>query len=161
MARSGKGAGKGAGVAPPSTGVNDSNAYDHATEKLVAYCVNQGVDRDVAARVLAMAQRSVRDWTVSASDFLTPPESAALETAVLTIADACAVSWGGYEDAERRVLFVAHAEMVPDTDGLKQLAGKQLVLLKIMGNFEFDKGIFQQPVSFSAANKQRRHVMID
>lgn len=139
--------------------MNDANAYDHATEKLVAYCVNQGVDREVAAQVLAMAQRSVRDWTVNASDFLTPPESAALETAVQAIADTCAVSWGGYDDAERRVLFVAHAETVPDMDGLKQLAGEQLVLLKIMGNFEFDKGIFLQPVSLFAANKQRRHVM--
>lgn len=110
------------------------------TSRLVSYCTNQGVDRDIAARVITLAQCAARSWASGMSEFLTPPESVALGKAVETLADVRACPWGGYEDAERRALFVAHAESVPSIEVLQQLAEEQLVLLKIQGNFETEKG---------------------
>lgn len=110
-------------------------------EKLVTFAVNRGVDREVATRVIESAQRAVRDWTSIPTEFLTPPESAALTPALDSIADLNSLPWGGFEDAERRAFFLAHSEVVSDDAILKQLAEEQLVLLKVVGNFEFDKGM--------------------
>lgn len=110
------------------------------TERLVTYCCNRGVERDVASRVVGNVQRAVRDWTVVTSEFLTPPESVSVQAAIESLPDVRVLSWGGYDDAERRAVFVAHAETIPTHDILKDYANEQLALLKIAGNFEFSKG---------------------
>lgn len=111
-----------------------------ANERLLSYATNQGVDREIAQRVLSVAQRAVRDWSVNSSEFLTPPESAAMQTAVSSLAGARALPWGGYDDAERRCLFVGHAETITSDEQFLAIADEQLVLLKILGNFEYEKG---------------------
>lgn len=113
---------------------------DIAKSRLVTYCTNRGVDKEVAARVIEIAQCAVRDWSIKASEFLTPPESVALETAITSLADVVALPWGGYDEAERRVLFIGHSELVESANDLKAVASEQVVLLKITGNFEFEKG---------------------
>lgn len=118
-----------------------AKAEADTTARLVKFCTNQGVDREVAARVIDLAQRTIRDWSTSTSDFLTPPESVTILTAVESLADGRALPWGGYDDAERRALFISHADVVTDNETLQQLANEQLVLLKIVGNFEIEKGI--------------------
>lgn len=110
------------------------------TERLVTFCTNSGVERDLAKRVVEGAQRAVREWTTVQSEFVTPPESVALETAVGSLPDVCVLPWGGYDEAERRMLFVAHAEVAPSTSTLLQLAKEQVVLLRIIGDFENVKG---------------------
>lgn len=104
---------------------------DEGKAKLVSYCVNQGVEREVAARVLELAERTVRDWSVCTSDFLTPPESVALETALRTRPSLQLFAWGGYEEAERRMLFLAHDDVVLSDAALRQLAQEQVQLLVI------------------------------
>lgn len=74
------------------------------------------------------------------SEFLTPPESAAMLNTLTTLSDVRVVAWGGYEDAERTAVLCAHAQMVDSLTDVLSMAGEQLVLLKISGNFEFDKG---------------------
>lgn len=118
-----------------------AKAETDTTTRLVKFCTNQGVDREVAARVIGHAQRTIRDWSTNASEFLTPPESVTILTAVESLSDARVLPWGGYEEAERRTLFISHADVVPDSEMLQQLANEQLKLLKIVGNFEFEKGI--------------------
>lgn len=117
--------------------VRDSNDM---TDRLVTYCCNRGVERDIANRVIGNAQRAVRDWTVVMSEFLTPPESVSVQAAIESLPDVRTLSWGGYDDAERRAIFIAHAEAVPTHDLLKDFANEQLAVLKIAGNFEFSKG---------------------
>lgn len=110
------------------------------TERLVSYCCNQGVEREVASRVIGNAQRAVRDWTAVMSEFLTPPESVSVQAAIESLPDVRLLTWGGYDDAERRALFIAHAEAVPTDELLKDFANEELAVLKINGNFEHSKG---------------------
>lgn len=116
---------------------------DRATEKLIAISVNRGVERSVAERVVTGAQNAIRDWTYTASDFLSPPESAALANTISTIPNIQVMSWGGYEDAERTAVICAHNEIGSTPDILLSLLQDQFVLLKLTGNFESSKGRIQ------------------
>lgn len=111
-----------------------------ATERLITYCANGGVERDIAKRVIDSAQRAVHEWSTFGTEFLTPPESVTLQRAVESLGDVRVLAWGGYEDAERRALFISHEDVVPTANVLLQLAKEHMVLLKIFGSFENEKG---------------------
>lgn len=114
---------------------------DEGKAKLLSYCENQGVERDVASRVLDLAERSVREWSMTVSDFLTPPESVALETALNTRDSLLVVPWGGYEEAERRVFFLAHSDAILTSDALRELAQTQIRVLRIRAQGSSDAGL--------------------
>lgn len=75
-----------------------------------------GVDKehhDDVLRVIEQATRAVDDWRVTVTDFYPPPVVFAAIAAVQQMADAGAVPWGGYAQAERcRCVTVWRIEMV-------------------------------------------------
>lgn len=76
----------------------------------------------------------MRNWTYDRSEFLTPPESAAV---VEVLGDAKGLMvrfWGGYEEAERGVVVMAHEKV--------EEWGWGLELLGIWGRFDGEKGMF-------------------
>eukprot|EP00968_Pinguiococcus_pyrenoidosus_P013573 scaffold1231_cov187-Pinguiococcus_pyrenoidosus.AAC.6 len=94
------------------------------------------VDAIVAAHVLDVANKALATWEVGSSHFLRPPELQALQDLFLPFADVGTAAQGGYEDAERRVLFVGRAEVF---DTLLEEASEQLLTaVSIEGNFKFD-----------------------
>lgn len=115
-------------------------ASDARSEKLILRAVNRGVDRVVAEKAVSSAERAIRDWMCTVSDFLTPPESATLVEVLSSLSDVTVRFWGGYPDAERTVIVAAHAEMAESAEELLPLVEDQLVLLRVDGNFEFAKG---------------------
>lgn len=64
----------------------------------------------------------------SDSEFLTPPESVTLQRAVESLADVRVLAWGGYEDADRRSLFILYADVVPTEKVLLEVAKERRVL---------------------------------
>lgn len=115
-------------------------AADPLMEKLVAACTGRGVDRIIAQNVLSSAKSALRDWRCVVSDFLTPPESAALVATLAQLPRLSAHAWGGYPDAERTAVICAHEDVAEDTAQLLQLAAPQFALLSIAGDFESGKG---------------------
>lgn len=113
-------------------------------DKLISVAVNRGVERSTAERVVSGARRALRDWTGTVSEFLTPPESAAMTATLSTLADIQVACWGGYEDAERTALLCAHEEIADSDGAMIDLLRDQFVLFKVAGNFEFDKGMFDR-----------------
>lgn len=110
------------------------------SEKLVLRAVNRGVDRVVAEMAVSHAERAIREWTCTVSDFLTPAESAALVEVLSSLSDVTVRFWGGYAEAERGVIVAAHAEIAGGTEELLKLVEDELVLLRIEGKFEYERG---------------------
>lgn len=115
-------------------------AGEKRNEKLIDVAVNRGVDREIAQRVLECVDRAGREWTTTVSEFLTPPESAAMRLTASNLADVQVTSWGGYEDAERSAIAAAHADIADNPDAVISLVQEELALLVIKGNFEYEKG---------------------
>jgi photosystem II S4 domain protein len=113
-------------------------AANQPREKLLKTTDALGVPRETADRVFAAAERVVRDWTSTTTEFLTPPESEVLTEALGSMADLYVNPWGGYGSAERRVLLLARADVVDDEGQSEQLAQADLACLGIEGNFLFD-----------------------
>jgi photosystem II S4 domain protein len=108
-------------------------------DSLLKVCENRGVPREVADRVLSLAERAIRDWTAVTSEFVTPPEADALVATLGEMADVHADAWGGYPSAERRVVVVARSDVACGEDGGAQsLVGNNIALLAVTGNFLFD-----------------------
>lgn len=124
----------------PNRTIASMKSGDRATEKLIAASVSRGVERPLAERVISGAQTAVRDWTYTVSDFLTPPESAALVMTISALPDIQVMSWGGYEDADRTAVLCAHSDIADTQEALLSLTQDQFVLLKLTGNFESSKG---------------------
>lgn len=64
----------------------------------------RGVDpelREDVVRIVDVAERSTKNWTVSYSDFLKPPVVASAMGILRNLSEVGAVPWGGYAQAER------------------------------------------------------------
>jgi len=109
-------------------------------EKLITLSVNRGVERGIAERVIASTDRAAREWTTSVSEFLTPPESAAMRFVTSSLPDVQVACWGGYEDAERTAIVSAHADIADTPEAVIPLVQEDLALLVVSGNFEHEKG---------------------
>lgn len=107
-------------------------------DALIARTAYSGVDSILARNVLSQASAAARDWLVSTTDFLTPPESAALGDAASHLRDLNVRAWGGYEDADRTILVFAHQEVVPIENAL-QVVTDEISVLDITGKFENTK----------------------
>ena len=90
--------------------------------------------RDVAVRALELVEGAVERWEVVMTDFLEPPQAAAVTLCVGRLADAEARPWGGYEHAERVRMRLGRPEVLdnasPDERGV--------ALLVVDGSFLFD-----------------------
>ncbi|KAA8492255.1 putative RNA-binding protein YlmH [Porphyridium purpureum] len=116
--------------------------------------VAAGVSKDTAARALDLAEKADKTWSVQVNGaFLNPIESTALVSLFRNVADVRAVAYGGYKDAERRMVAFMRRDM-EDTAGLndpgledasesneqllRNLFGPFQTLLNVSGNFLFD-----------------------
>lgn len=116
--------------------------FPHASaasrERVIRDSEAKGVSREVTDKALSAAERVIRNWTATVTDFVTPPESEALLSSLRGLADLRVEAWGGYEQAERKVLALARADIVENNSAIHELVKKELVCLQIKGNFLFD-----------------------
>jgi photosystem II S4 domain protein len=119
------------GSAITATGKSTREAALKTTDAL-------GVPRETASRVFEAAERVVRDWASTTTEFLTPPEVEALSTSLKGTADLFVDSWGGYSSAERKVLVLARTDVLESAAQAEELARNDLACLSVKGNFLFD-----------------------
>lgn len=89
-------------------------------------------NRASAARVLDQAEQALKTWEVSFTDFLSPPELAEVQQILSQLTEIQHLAGGGYPQAERQRLAIAHAELPLDPTQVRVAA------LDIAGNFLFD-----------------------
>ncbi|WP_126147918.1 photosystem II S4 domain protein [Synechococcus elongatus] len=89
-------------------------------------------NRDCLARLIDLAEQSIRTWEPAISDFLSPPELAEAQERLGRLTELQLLPWGGYPQAERQRLAIARSEMPLDVD---QIA---IAAVEIAGNFLFD-----------------------
>lgn len=89
-------------------------------------------DRETASRIIDQAEQALKTWEVVCSDFLSPPELAAVQGMFARLTEVQMVAWGGYPQAERQRVAIARAELPLE---LEQVA---IAPLAISGNFLFD-----------------------
>jgi Uncharacterized conserved protein, contains S4-like domain, COG2302 len=88
--------------------------------------------RETLARILDLGEQALKTWQVVYSDFLSPPEIAAVQSRLNKLAELQVVAWGGYAQAERQRLALARPELGVEA------AGIPLAAIEIQGNFLFD-----------------------
>ncbi len=88
--------------------------------------------RETLARILDLAEQSLKTWQVICSDFLSPPELAEALDRLQPLTEVEAVAWGGYPQAERQRLALGRLELGPDHSAV------ELAAIDIQGNFLFD-----------------------
>lgn len=113
-----------------------ANASDR--DKLLRDSEARGVSREITDRILSAADRVVRTWTATVSEFVTPPESEVLVSTLSELSDVRVEAWGGYEQAERKVLAMAHSDIAESNVAVHDLVKDELACLEIKGNFLFD-----------------------
>eukprot|EP00188_Purpureofilum_apyrenoidigerum_P000784 Plantae.Rhodophyta-Purpureofilum_apyrenoidigerum.ctg13812.p1 GENE.Plantae.Rhodophyta-Purpureofilum_apyrenoidigerum.ctg13812~~Plantae.Rhodophyta-Purpureofilum_apyrenoidigerum.ctg13812.p1 ORF type:complete len:329 (-),score=64.15 Plantae.Rhodophyta-Purpureofilum_apyrenoidigerum.ctg13812:433-1344(-) len=99
---------------------------------------HHGLEQEVAARVVDIAERAVREFSVAATPFLRPLESFELEVALGRLADLSVSSSGGYPQAERKRMFFSPEELVDLDCPPEEMARHFLCPIEIRGNFLFD-----------------------
>ncbi|MEM9155075.1 MAG: photosystem II S4 domain protein [Cyanobacteria bacterium J06642_2] len=98
--------------------------------------------RETLARVLDLADRALRTWTVTQSNFLSPAEVGEIVPHLKQLTELEVVPWGGYPQAERQRLALARPSLLisedeSDPHGIaKEYVG--LAALDVRGNFLFD-----------------------
>ena len=98
-------------IAPPLAAAASSSA----TPALLAH-----LPADIRAevvRALELAERASTSWTLTHTDFLTPPAAAAALAALAGRADVAALPWGGWPGAERVRLVLGQPDRLADEVG--------------------------------------------
>lgn len=89
-------------------------------------------NRDCLARLIDLAEQSIRTWEPAISDFLSPPELTEAQERLGRLTELQLLPWGGYPQAERQRLAIARSEMPLEVE---QIA---IAAVEIAGNFLFD-----------------------
>jgi photosystem II S4 domain protein len=89
-------------------------------------------NREDVARILDLAERSLKTWEVVVSDFLSPPVLAEVQQVFARLSLVDILSWGGYPQAERQRVGISRSEVPFETAQIPVAA------LDIAGNFLFD-----------------------
>lgn len=93
----------------------------------------KGVEnRETVARVIDLAEQSIKTWEVVLTDFLSPPELAEIQQQFGRLTEVQLIPWGGYPQAERKRLAIARSELPLDQSQVAVTA------FDIAGNFLFD-----------------------
>ncbi len=94
----------------------------------------KGVEnREVAARVIDLAEQAIKTWEVVVTDFLSPPEQVEVKQIFDRLTEVQLVFWGGYPQAERQRCAIARADLPLSQDSV------DLAAVDITGNFLFDE----------------------
>jgi photosystem II S4 domain protein len=89
-------------------------------------------NRESVARVIDGAEQAIKNWEVTLTDFLSPPELADAKIVFNRLSDVELVAWGGYPQAERQRIAIARSEIAIDS------ASVNIAAVEIAGNFLFD-----------------------
>ena len=93
----------------------------------------KGVEnREDLARIIDLADRSIKTWDIVLSDFLSPPVFIEVQEIFSRLTEVELLAWGGYSQAERQRIGISRQEVLLD---LSQI---ELAALDIAGNFLFD-----------------------
>jgi photosystem II S4 domain protein len=93
----------------------------------------KGVEnREEIARIIDAAEKAIKTWEVVCTDFLSPAVLVEVEAVFAPLADLHLLSWGGYENAERKRLGIARQELDLERSQIP------LAALDVAGNFLFD-----------------------
>eukprot|EP00639_Heterosigma_akashiwo_P033905 CAMPEP_0194720560 /NCGR_PEP_ID=MMETSP0296-20130528/11895_1 /TAXON_ID=39354 /ORGANISM="Heterosigma akashiwo, Strain CCMP2393" /LENGTH=131 /DNA_ID=CAMNT_0039622781 /DNA_START=74 /DNA_END=465 /DNA_ORIENTATION=+ len=65
-------------------------------EKILGQAKYEGIDEDTTKRIIELAEKSIKEWDIQVTDFLRPPEYAALERILAPLVDVEACALGGY-----------------------------------------------------------------
>jgi photosystem II S4 domain protein len=89
-------------------------------------------NREEIVQAIDQAQRSLKTWEVTLTDFLSPPVLAEIQTAFQRLTEIEFLTWGGYPQAERQRVGFCRSEMSIDVSQIEVTA------IEIAGNFLFD-----------------------
>ena len=84
--------------------------------------------RAEVSRAMELAERASTSWTVTHSDFLSPPAAGAALAALAGRADVAALPWGGWPGAERVRLVLGQPDRLADVLGGSVAAERVVVL---------------------------------
>lgn len=99
---------------------------------------HRNLDEEATNRVVDVAERSLREFSVLATPFLRPLETLEFTSALEQLADLSVFSVGGYPQAERKRMVFSPAELVDLETPPEELEKKFLAPVEIRGNFLFD-----------------------
>jgi len=102
-------------------------------DKFISLAAFEGIEKEIALKVLSSASTALNNWKTTSTDFLTPPEYIGFEKIFRNVLDLKCTSWGGFEEAERRILFFAHSDV-----DISDFLENEIVALEIGGKFLFD-----------------------
>lgn len=89
-------------------------------------------NKEDITRVIDKAEQAIKNWEVVATDFLSPPVLAEVQTIFQNLTEIAALPWGGYPQAERQRVGLARPDLLLDESQI------ELAALDIAGNFLFD-----------------------
>lgn len=89
-------------------------------------------NREIAARVIDLAEQAIKTWEVVVTDFLSPPELAEVLQIFSRLTEVQLVPWGGYPQAERQRCAIARSDIPLSPESVT------LAAVDITGNFLFD-----------------------
>ena len=89
-------------------------------------------EREALARILDLAEKSLKTWEVVITDFLSPAVLIEAQKMLTRLTELTFVTWGGYPQAERCRIGISRTDMPLEES---QIA---LAALDIAGNFLFD-----------------------
>ena len=89
-------------------------------------------NKEDITRVIDKAEQAIKNWEVVATDFLSPPVLAEVQTIFQNLTEIVALPWGGYPQAERQRVGLARPDLSLDKSQI------ELAALDIAGNFLFD-----------------------
>lgn len=89
-------------------------------------------NREVAARVIDLAEQALKTWEIVFTDFLSPPEQIEIQQMFGRLTEVHLQAWGGFPQAERKRGAIARSELPLDASQVEVAA------LEIAGNFLFD-----------------------
>jgi len=92
--------------------------------------------REVITRLLDLGDRALQTWEVVCSDFLSPPELIEAQQVFKKFTEVQFVTYGGYAQAERCRIAIAHSELISDLPLEPEMVS--LAAVDIAGNFLFD-----------------------
>jgi photosystem II S4 domain protein len=89
-------------------------------------------NRETVARAIDIAEKAIKTWEMTVTDFLSPPELAEITSIFGRLSEIQLFPWGGYPQAERQRMGICRSEMVLDETAVPVMA------VQIAGNFLFD-----------------------
>jgi photosystem II S4 domain protein len=90
-------------------------------------------EREAAVRAIDQAEQAIKTWEIISTDFVSPPELAAIQQMFSGLTDLVTLPWGGYPQAERQRLAIARSELPIER------AQVAIAAVDISGNFLFDQ----------------------